>query len=351
MKRPRALVYADRLFTTTDGKTAHGLVRYCQRYQITSVVDTTLPPSDAGQILDHKPNGIPVYPSLETAIQQTKPDTFIIGAVSEGGVLPQGYEHAVEQALHHGLNIVSGLHEFISDKPHLASLAKQHNCTITDIRKIYRDHKRFYTGDIKNVPAIRIALLGTDSAIGKRTMAVVLVNELRKRGHTADMIFTGQTGWMQGWKHGIVLDALINDFISGGIEGAILDSWNDDHPQFILIEGQGSLVHPFFPGGFEILAAGRVHGFLLMDAPGRPNLDGFPDYPMPDPQRVIKIAELLTEKPLLGIGLSHEHLTPTQMQSHQKRYHDRFHVPVADPLSGDVTNIIDTLETLIEKVI
>jgi uncharacterized NAD-dependent epimerase/dehydratase family protein len=349
MTVPRAIVYADRLFTTTDGKTAHGLVRYCERYRITGVIDTTLPGGDAGQILDGKPNGIPLFPSLDSAILQAKPTVFIVGAVSEGGVLPAGYEQAVEQALGHGLNVVSGLHEFISDKPRCVALAKQHGCTITDVRKIYRDHRRFYTGDIAKVPAVRIALLGTDSAIGKRTMAVVLVNELRKHGYTADMIFTGQTGWMQGWRHGVVLDALINDFVSGGIEGAMLDSWKDDHPQFMLIEGQGSLVHPFFPGGFEILAAGQVHGFLLMDAPGRPHLDGFPGYPMPDPKRVITIAELLTEKPLLGIGLSHERLSPPEMQKALARYTDQFHVPVVDPLA-DIGELVETLEAMTEKV-
>lgn len=347
---PRALVYADRLFTTTDGKTAHGLVRYCQRYHIVGVIDSTQKKGDAGQLLDGTPNGIPLYPNLETALQHSTPDTFIIGAVSEGGILPPGYEHAVEHALEHGLNIVSGLHEFISDKPHCIALAKQHDCTITDVRKIYRDHKRFYTGEIQHIPTIRIALLGTDSAIGKRTMAVILVNALRKKGYTADMIFTGQTGWMQGWPHGIVLDALINDFVSGGIEGALLDSYHDDHPQFQLIEGQGSLVHPFFPGGFEILAAGRIHGFLLMDAPGRPHLDGFPDYPMPDPSRVVKIAELLTEKHLLGIGLNHEKLTPTELRTTAKRYTDTFHVPVIDPLTEPVDDLITPIENLLEKV-
>jgi len=350
MTVPRALVYADRLFTTTDGKTAHGLVRYCQRYHITAVVDTTLPGGDAGQILDKRPNGIPVFSSLDDAINSTNPSVFIVGAVSEGGVLPPGYEHAVEHALTNGLNIVSGLHEFISDKPRCITLAKEHHCTITDVRKIYRDHKRFYTGDIGKIPAVRIALLGTDSAIGKRTMAVILVNELRKRGHTADMIFTGQTGWMQGWHHGVVLDALINDFVSGGIEGAMLDSWHDDHPQFMLIEGQGSLVHPFFPGGFEILAAGQIHGFLLMDAPGRPHLDGFPNYPMPDPGRVINIATLLTEKPLLGIGLNHERLNHNDTHAALKRYKDRFHVPVIDPLANTLDDLIDTLEHQLELI-
>jgi uncharacterized NAD-dependent epimerase/dehydratase family protein len=163
------------------------------------------------------------------------------------------------------------------------------------------------------------------------------------------MIYTGQTGWMQGWPHGVVLDALINDFVSGGIEGAIVDSWNDTHPQVMLIEGQGSLVHPFFPGGFEILAAGSVHGFLLMDAPKRPHLDGFPDYPMPDPQRVIDIARLLTEKPLLGIGLNHEAMSPNEVRASASAYEKRFGVPTVDPLTDGVGAVVDALEPLIRR--
>ena len=124
--------------------------------------------------------------------------------------------------------------------------ADKNACKITDVRKMFRDHKRFYTGEINKVGSTRIATLGTDSAIGKKTTAVTIVNELRKRNRTADMIYTGQTGWMQGWPHGAVIDALINDFVSGGIEGAILDSWRDEKPEFMLIEGQGSLGTRFF---------------------------------------------------------------------------------------------------------
>ena len=257
MTLPRAIVYADRLFTATDGKTAHGLVRYCQRYSIVGVVDSTLPGGDAGQILDGKPSGIPVFPSLETAVMRTKPETFIVGAVSEGGVLPSGYEGAVEWALGHGLNVVSGLHEFISDKPRCVALANKHGCTITDVRKIYRDHKRFYTGEIINIPSVRIALLGTDSAIGKRTMAVVLVNELRKRGYSADMIFTGQTGWMQGWRHGVVLDALINDFMDGFTKGTHL---------VMSYPGGTSRRYNIDPDYAALIAAGRVAEDAMIQA-------------------------------------------------------------------------------------
>ena len=346
MSKKRAIVYADRLFYCADGKTAHGLVRYSKRFDVSCIVDTTLSEGDAGEILDGVRRGIPLFNDLDLALDRTGSDTFIIGAVSEGGVLPEGYRKAVIWALKKGLDVVSGLHQFLSDDSQFLKLAEKHNCGITDVRKIFRDHKRFYTGDIDKVDSKRIAIIGTDSAIGKRTIAVLLNEELNRRGRITDMIYTGQTGWMQGWPHGIVLDAMINDFVSGGIEGAIIDSWNDSKPDFMIIEGQGSLVHPFFPGGFEILAAGRIDGFILVDAPKRPHLDGFPNYHMPDPARVVKIAELLTEKPLLGIGINKEKMDKKDIKNAQIKLKNKFSVPVIEPLSEGVGEIADLLEEI-----
>lgn len=345
----RAIVYCEREYLTANGKTAHGLVRHTDRYNVVGVVDSTTPPGDAGVSLDGKNRGIQLFSTLDEAYRKTAPTIFVIGAVSEGGILPKGYDKAVVWALSHGLDVVSGLHYFLSDDERFARIAAKNNCKITDVRKIFRDFKRFYTGEISQVDSIRIASLGTDSAIGKRTTSVMLVHELRKRGHKADMIFTGQTGWMQGWPHGIVLDAMINDFVSGGIEGAILDSWRDEKPEFIIIEGQGSLVHPFFPGGFEIIAASQIHGFILQDAPGRPYLDGFPGFPMPDPGRVIKIAKLLSRRSLLGIGLNHEGLSPEKAGKVKIKLQKRFKVPVEDPVFEGVARMADSIEGLCKK--
>ncbi len=347
IKPQKAVVYCEREFLNANGKTAHGLVRYTSRYNVVAVVDSTVPEEgDAGEILEGKHREIPLFHNLEEAVQETKPETFVVGAVSEGGVLPEGYDEAVKYALEHGLNVVSGLHQFISDIPEFAKTAARNGCTITDVRKLFRDHKRFYTGEISKVDATRIAVLGTDSAIGKRTTAVLIVNELRRRGRSADMIFTGQTGWMQGWPHGVVLDAMINDFVSGGIEGTIIDSWKDGEPEFMLIEGQGSLLHPFFPGGFEIMAAGQIHGFTMQDAPGRPYLDGFPGYPMPNTHRVVKLATLLSGKPLVGISINHEHMTPEQVKAVKPDMRRRFHVPVEDPVWDGVAKLADAIEAL-----
>jgi uncharacterized NAD-dependent epimerase/dehydratase family protein len=346
MSKKRALVYADRFFNCADGKTAHGLVRYSKRFDVKCIVDTTLEEGDSGEVLDGIKRNIPLYNNLEKAYNKTNPNTFIIGAVSEGGILPKGYDKAVKWALRKGLDIVSGLHQFISDEPVFIKLAKKHGCIITDVRKNFRDYKRFYTGDIKRVESKRIAIIGTDSAVGKRTIAVIINEELKKRGKNADMIYTGQTGWMQGWPHGIILDAMINDFVAGGIEGAILDSWNELKPNYMIIEGQGSLVHPFFPGGFEILAAGRIDGFILVDAPKRLHLDGFPEYPMPNPKRVVKIAELLTDKPLIGIGLNKENMNKDDIKNEKIKLKKIFNVPVTEPLSEGVSEIVDFMEEL-----
>jgi len=349
MSKEKAVIYCEREYLTANGKTAHGLVRHTDRYNVVGVVDSTAPSGDAGAILDGKSRGLPMFASLEEAYRKTTPEVFVVGAVSEGGVLPEGYDQAVGWALSRGLDVVSGLHYFLSDNEKFASMAAKNGCNITDVRKMFRDYKRFYTGEVSQVGSIRIASLGTDSAIGKRTTSVLLVQELRRRGRKADMIFTGQTGWMQGWPHGVVLDAMINDFVSGGIEGAILDSWRDEQPEVIIIEGQGSLVHPFFPGGFEIMAAGQIHGFILQDAPGRPHLDGFPGFPMPDPSRVIKIAKLLSQRPLIGIGINHEGLSQEEVRKAKTKMEQRFSVPVEDPVIEGVAKTADAIEELCKK--
>jgi uncharacterized NAD-dependent epimerase/dehydratase family protein len=114
----------------------------------------------------------------------------------------------------------------------------------------------------------------------------------------------------------------------------------------MLIEGQGSLVHPFFPGGFEILAAGRIDGFILVDAPGRPCLDGFSEFSMPDPGRVVKIAELLTKKQLISIGINRQNLHKKGIKNVKEKLKKRFNVPVVEPLSEGVDEIVDVLEDL-----
>ena len=133
-----------------------------------------------------------------------------------------------------------------------------------------------FCGKISQVTSKRIALLGTDSALGKRTTAWLLVHGLRGQGFSSELIGTGQTAWLQGARYSMVLDSLVNDYVSGELEEVTWRAWNEEKPDFLVIEGQGSLMNPAYPGGFEILAACRPDGIIMQHAPARVEYDGFP---------------------------------------------------------------------------
>ena len=167
-----------------------------------------------------------------------------------------------------------------------------------------------FSGRIADVACPRIAVLGTDCAIGKRTTAWIIVHGVRKAGLKAEMVGTGQTAWMQGAKYSMIMDSCINDFVSGEIEHAVYEAWKNESPDLIVIEGQGSLMNPAYPGGFEILAAGRPDVIVLQHAPARREYDGFPGYPIHPLTRQIQTLELLSGRPVVAVTINHEGLDP-----------------------------------------
>ena len=265
----KALVYCEGAFNTPNGKTAHGLVRFTERYEIVGVLDEKYQGKDAGEVLDGRPNGIPVFKDFETAVSELEasnnlPSYLVIGLAPDGGRLPKEAKGTIRKALEKGWNVDSGLHDFLTNDTELMAIAEAKNCQVRDIRKTPdRDKLHFFTGDIEKVDCLKLAVLGTDSALGKRTTAWLVVHAFRAAGKKAEMIGTGQTGWMQGAKYSMVMDSCINDFVSGEIEHAVVSAFRNEDPDVIVIEGQGSLMNPAYPGGFEILAAGRPDYVIL----------------------------------------------------------------------------------------
>ena len=341
-----AVVYCEGAFGTPNGKTAHGLVRRTRRYRILSVIDSTHAGKDTGLILDGQPNGILIYPDLETAMSKLHlpPSHFIMGLAPDGGRLsPKNKSHVIE-AIQRGLHVDSGLHDFLSEDPDVAALASKHRVRIRDIRKPPdRKDLHFFSGKIEQVDSLKIALLGTDSAVGKRTTAWILTEALNKAGYKSEMIGTGQTAWMQGVRFGIILDSLVNDFVSGEIEHAVWSAWNESHPDIIIIEGQGSLMNPAYPGGFEILAAGRPDAVVLQHAPARKEYDGFPGYPIHPIDIQIQAIELLSEKSVIAVTINHESLSPEQVRLECQKLSDLTELPAVDILWDDPQPVIETL--------
>lgn len=307
-----AIVYCEGAFNTPNGKTAHGLVRHTRRYRVLSVVDSNYAGQDAGQVLDGRAKGIPVYASVEQAIQaaidKSAPAAyFVIGLAPDGGRLPAPARAHIRTAIEHGLNVDSGLHDFLSEDPDISALAQEKGVQIRDVRKTPpRSVLHSFSGNIEKVKALKIAVLGTDSAVGKRTTAWLIVQAFEKAGYKAEMIGTGQTAWMQGARYCLILDSLINDFVAGELEHATYQAWVERKPDVIVIEGQGSLMNPAYPGGHEILAACRPDVVILQHAPKRREYDGFPGYPLHPLPVQIEAVELLSGKPVVAITVNHE---------------------------------------------
>jgi uncharacterized NAD-dependent epimerase/dehydratase family protein len=332
-----AIVYCEGAFNTPNGKTAHGLVRFTERYNVLAVIDSRYNGLDAGEVLDKKHSGIPIYRDLDVAIayaekKGTPAQFFVMGLAPDGGKLPPPARKTVKNAISAGLHIDSGLHDFISDDEKLAMAAKEKGVRIRDVRKTPpRSELHFFSGEIEKVNALIIALLGTDSAVGKRTTAWILVHALRNQGIKAEMVGTGQTAWMQGAKYSFVLDSLINDFVAGEIEHAVVSAWKDG-AEVIVIEGQGSLMNPAYPGGFEILAAGRPDIVVMQHAPARLEYDGFPGYPMHPLPDQIKAVEFLSGKPVVAITVNHEELQLERVKSVCEEITENVGLPAFDVL-------------------
>ena len=224
-----AVVYCEGAFGTPSGKTAHGLVRRTERYGVLAVVDGKHAGEDAGMVLDGKKNQIPIYKSVKDAAfafkETSHPAThLVVGLAPDGGRLPPGAREDVLTALELGLHVDSGLHDFLSEDREMQSLAEKMGVRIRDVRKP-PDRKRlhFFSGKIEEVSCLKVAVLGSDSAIGKTDHRVDSV-----RCASVRRICNG-THWnraeppgCRGVRYGIILDSLINDFVSGEIEHAIL---------------------------------------------------------------------------------------------------------------------------------
>ena len=350
-----AIVFCEGAFGTPNGKTAHGLVRRTKRYDILSVIDSTKASKDSGEVLDGKTNNIPIYAYLQDALDAAKkagqkPTHFVIGLAPDGGRLSQEHREAVKDAIKAGLHVDSGLHDFLSEDPEFQRLAAQNGARLRDVRKTPpRNKLHFFSGKINEVISLKVAVLGTDSAVGKRTTAWLLIDAFQQKGFTAELVGTGQTAWMQGASYTIMLDSLINDFVSGEIEHAVWSAWKEKHPDVIVIEGQGSLLNPAYPGGFEILAAGRPDVIILQHAPARKEYDGFPGYTLHPLEVQIQAIELISGKPIVAVVINHEDIPQPEIPEICESIRQQTGLPTIDVLINGAGEIIPILLPYLKK--
>ena len=341
-----ALVYCENQFGLVDGKTASGLVRHSDTYTIVGVIDSTLAGRDAGEELGDRENGIPIFANLDEAIGQLRevPNCYIYGKAPLDACIPMVERFLIFEAMSKGMNIINGLHQFFSEDPEFIRMAEQHGVQIKDIRKPPRlKELHVFSGQISRVNVPVIAILGTDCACGKMTTAVELNQALNRLGIKSVMVATGQTGLMQGAKYGASIDALVSQFVIGEIENAVVQTFDHEDPDIILVEGQGAVGHPAFMSSVGILKGSLPDGVILQHPPARKFRCDFPHLAMPTLDSEIQLIESISQSQVLAITISHENMNEIETHSVIAEYEDRFQLPATDVLNNGCQKLIQAL--------
>ena len=214
--------------------------------------------------------------------------------------------------------------------------------SILDVRRPHdKKDLRMFTGRIATVDCPRIAVLGTDGAIGKRTTATILTQALNERGIHAVLVSTGQTGLIQGGRYGVAVDAIPCQFCSGEVESTVVEAYEGEHPDVIIIEGQGALSHPAYLTSSFILRGSQPQGVILQHAPAREQLGDFPGIPMPTPASEINLIETFADTKVIGLTINHESMTDAEITAAITLYELELGIPATDALTRAPHRLVD----------
>ena len=340
-----AVIITGGLIHKSHAKTAHGLLRSSKRFKIVGIIDEKNAGMDASYFVEDTPEGIPVVQSIDIFITTYgMPEFAIIGMATKGGLLPKELYESIQNVLKNGIHLVNGLHEPLNDldefQPFLGGAAK-----IFDIRKPkpFKD-LHFWQGKIAQITALKIAVLGMDCAVGKRTTSRFLEEQLNMQGYLAEMIYTGQTGWMQGSDYGLLFDATPNDFIPGELEHALYSCWKEKGVDILIVEGQSSLRNPSGPCGSEFIISCNLDGVVLQHVPSRKKFSGCDQYHthIPDVLDEVDLIKHLGTQ-VLGITLNGEGTEAKQLTKYRDILARKTSIPVVIPMIENMDPIISNI--------
>ncbi len=337
----RMIILAEGKFSPLHSKTANGAIVYL-RNEVLAVIDSTQAGKTAQDVLGYG-GAIPVVKNVEEALR-FNPNTLLIGIAPAGGRLPETWRSEILTALRHRLNIISGLHTFISDDAEFTALAREYRCVISDLRKIPVEFEVVSQGNWRTRKSKTVLTVGTDCNIGKMTTLLEVHKEFSSRGWKSDFVGTGQTGILISGK-GIAVDSIVSDYVSGAIE-KVIDASAENY-DVIFVEGQGALTHQ----GYSSVTLGLMHGtmpdaMILCHQPTR--LEDDYGIPLPEIKRIIhlheEIVNVFRPTKVVGIGINSVGLTDEESKSEAKKLEDATGLPAVDALRFGGAKLADALE-------
>ncbi|HYT71361.1 MAG TPA: DUF1611 domain-containing protein [Gemmatimonadales bacterium] len=341
----RFLIIADGQFGPMTSKTANCCIRYMPE-RIVGVLDRAQAGKTVQDVLGFG-GTLPVVGDFERGLALGA-DAVLVGIAPMGGRLPAEWRGWLRTALERGLEIWSGLHTFIGDDPELGALARERGVRIFDARRPPANLP-VADGLAAEVDAYVVHTVGSDCNVGKMTAQVELRNALVQRGHRTRFVATGQTGiFLEGW--GIAVDAVVADFIAGAAEWLVLEAAKD--ADIILVEGQGSLIHP----GYSGVTLGLLHGscpdaLILCHHATRGYIGDYhgrePWVKIPPLAELVEIYERaaapVRPTKVIGICLNTHDLTAAQATEAIRRAQEETGLPAADPVRFDCAPLVEAI--------
>lgn len=342
MSSRRFLILAEGSFGPLTSKTANACIRYAPQ-DVAVVLDSTAAGRSANDVLGFG-GGIPTVGTFEEAMTYA-PNALLIGIAPAGGQLPVAWRELILRAIRAGLDVWSGLHTLLGDDPEFAAAAADAEVTIRDLRRPPDDLDVSY-GRVRGVNATIILTVGSDCNIGKMTTQLQIRDAVAQRGHRVSFAATGQTGILIEGR-GIAVDAVIADFIAGASERLTIEA-AEGH-DIVLVEGQGSLVHPAYSGvTLGLLHGSLPHAQILCAQPSRTAINRQPWVPIPSLRELIRIyeqaAEPLRPAPVIGIALNTYDLSDVEAREAIERASAETGLPVTDPVRFPTAVLADAID-------
>jgi uncharacterized NAD-dependent epimerase/dehydratase family protein len=336
-KQRRLVILTEGHTEPITGKTAACVVRY-RPEEVVALLDSTQAGRTSGELLEAG-GAIPVVAKLNDA---PGANTLMIGIAPSGGRIPPAWRALILEAIQRGMDVVSGLHEFMSEIPEFAAAAAKSGSKIVDVRQ-NSEHDVSHRKGLRE-ECLRLHTVGQDCSVGKMLVAVELTRALKAVGQDAKFIATGQTGIMiEG--DGVAVDRVISDFVAGAIEKQILAH---QHHEVLVVEGQGSLAHPKYSGvTLGLLHGCAPHGMIMCYEAARTAVHGMEYVPLKPLGQLCEVyetmANLVSPSKVIGVAINSRRLNDKQAAAERQRVRDELGLPACDVIRDGPDELLQAI--------
>lgn len=338
----RLAIYAPGEFGKGKSKTGEGVMRYAQN-PIAAVIDS----SAVGKTIKELTNidcHAPIVGSISEALKH-KPDALLLGTAWTGGQMPKEWRKDILQAIDSGLDIVNGLHDFLTDDIEMVELAKKRGCRLYDVRRP-PDQLPVAAGLAIDIKATTVLTVGSDCSVGKMTTSLELQKVALAQGFKAEFVATGQTGIMIAGS-GITIDRVIGDFMAGATEQMVLQ--HADDTDYIFVEGQGSLVHPGFSGvTLALLHGAAPKSMILCHKAVKTKVSELQKFDIPPLKDLVALYESMSNwvrpSKVVGIAINTVGLSDQEAKDVIAKAEKETGLPATDPVRYDATKLFEAIK-------